>query len=183
MINLLPLEEKQKLFIRDKEKLAIIWGDAILICLVCLALILLSIRFYILADTDYQKYILNQNEQKNQTADFANFKNIIQKYNTVLVQVNTFYKKEIYFNQVLENIMGVPRPSGIYFTKFSIDRDKNGTIKVIVSGVSDTRNNLLIFKKNIEDDKNLKNPTFSPESWINPQNANFSLTFGINEKQ
>ena len=42
-----------------------------------------------------------------------------------------------------------------------------------------------LFKKNIEDNKEIHKSSFSPESWINPKNANFSLTFSIdqNEKQ
>lgn len=185
MINLLPLEEKQKLLLFKKEKLAAIWGIVVLVFLICLTLVLLSIKFYILSETDYQKNILAQNEQQNQIPDFANLNGIIQKYNATLAQLDSFYKKEIYFNQALKIITDVPSPEGLYLTNFSLDRDEKGIVKASVSGVSDTRDNLLIFQKNIEQDQEIKNPYFSPESWINPKNVNFSLTFEIdqNEKQ
>lgn len=185
MINLLPLEEKQKLCLKKKEKLAIIWGIVVLISLVCLTLILSSIKFYILAETSYQKSILRQAEQENQVPDSASLNNIIQKYNSTLAQLDSFYKKEIYFSQALKTITSVPNPAGLYLTNFSLSRDKNGNIQTAVSGVSDTRENLLLFKKNIEGSAGIKNSYFSPESWINPKNANFSLSFEIdqNEKQ
>jgi Tfp pilus assembly protein PilN len=179
MINLLPLEEKQKLLSKKKEKLTMILGIIVLVFLVCLTLVLLSIKFYILAETDSQKNILEQTQKENQTPDSANFNGIIQKYNGILTQIDSFYKKEIYFNQALDIISSVESPAGLYLTNLSLKRDESGKIKVNVSGTSDTRDNLLLFKKNIEGDTEIKNSYFSPESWISPKNVNFSLSFEI----
>ncbi|MCX6723258.1 MAG: hypothetical protein NT094_04335 [Candidatus Staskawiczbacteria bacterium] len=185
MINLLPLEEKQEILLERKKKLSIIFGIIILVFLICLTLILLSIKFYILAETDYQKNILKQIEKEYQTPDFINSNNTIKKYNGILTQLDSFYKKEIYFNQALDITTKIKSPENLYLTSFSLNRDKNGIIQVSVSGVSYTRDNLLIFKKSIEDDKEIKNPHFSTESWISPKDVKFSLTFEIdqNEKQ
>jgi len=179
MINLLPLEEKQKSLLRKKERLAIVLGIVVLVFLICLALILLSIKFYILTETDYQKNILEQNKQKIQSSDFINYSDIIQKYNGVLSQLDSFYKKEIYFNQALSIITDVPSPKGLTLTNFSLSRDRNGMIQAGVSGISDTRDDLLIFQKNIEEDNEIKNSYFSSESWISAKNVDFSLTFEI----
>lgn len=181
MINLLPLEEKQKLLLVKKERLAIIWGIVVSVFLVCLILILLSIKFYILTETDYQENILQQTEREDQTPDFINLNSVIQKYNVSLAQADSFYKKEIYFSQALQIITGVPSPKGLYLTNFSLSRNETGMVQVSVSGVSDTRDNLLIFQKNIEDNQDIKNPYFSPESWISPKNVNFSLTFYLSK--
>ena len=179
MINLLPPEEKQKLFLEKKRKLAVILGIIALVFLACLTLVLLSIKFYILAETDYQKNILKQIQQENQITDLENYNNIIQKYNKILDQISSFYKEEIYFSQVLKDISDIPNPKGLRLTNFSLNRGQNRKIKVNVSGASSTRDDLILFKKNIEDDKKIKNPYFSPESWINPKNVNFSLSFEI----
>lgn len=180
MINLLPLEEKKKLILRKKEKLATIWGIVVLVFVICLALILLAIRFYILAETDYQKSLLSQAEKEVQTPGFENLYSDIQKYNATLSQLDSFFKKEIYFNRALEIITGVSCPKGLFLTNFLLQRNAGGTIGVNVSGISDTRDNLLLFQKNIEAAKEIKNSYFSPASWINPKNVNFSLTFEIN---
>jgi hypothetical protein len=179
MINLLPPEEKQKLLLENRGKLTTTLGIIVLVSLVCLTLILLSIEFYILAETNNQKNILEQAKKENQTPDFNNFSNIIKKYNGILVQLNSFYKGEIYFSQVLKIISGVQKPAGLYLTDFSLNRQKSGIVQVSVSGVSDTRDNLLVFQKNIEQDAEITNPYFLPESWISPKNVNFSLTLEI----
>jgi len=179
MINLLPTEEKHALLAESKKKLATIWGAVILISLICLTLILLSIKFYILTETDSQKNILKQTEQKNKTPDFVNFNSIIEKYNVTLAQLDSFYEKEVYFSQALNLINKTLIPGGLYFENFSLSRDKNGMVNVTVSGSSITRDVLLIFKKSVEENKEIINPYFSPESWIKQKDVNFSLTFKI----
>jgi len=183
MINLLPPEEKQRLFVQKKEKLAIVLGIVMLVFLVCLILFLLAIKFYLLSQNDYQNNVLAQNEQKIQASDSSNLSSTVKRYNIILSQLDLFYKKEVYFSQVLKNITEVPGPKGVYLTKFSLARGENGAVKVIVSGVSSTRNDLLLFKSNIEADKKIKNPYFAPESWVSPKDADFSLTFTVDQNE
>jgi len=184
MINLLPEEEKQKLLFERKKRMATILGIVVLVAIICMTLILLSIKFYILAETDSQKGELKQAELEYKTTDFTNMNAIIKNYNSTLAQLDSFYKKEIYFNQVFKTVTGVPSPEGVRLLNFSLIRDeKSGLVRVNVSGISNTRDNLLIFKKSIEAGAsgalNIKNPYFSPESWISPKNVNFSLTLEI----
>lgn len=181
MINLLPEQEKENLRLKNQEKLFLIWGMMVSVFLICLILILLAIKFYVLIESDYQKNILEQAKKATQTADFINLSGEVQKYNGVLAQLDSFYKKEIYFSAVLETVTGISSPEGIFITDFSLGRNQNGVVQVSISGVSDTRDNLLVFKKNIEQDASIKNPYFSPESWINPKNVDFSLTLTIDK--
>jgi len=183
MINLLPFEEKNKLLSEKRAKLAVILVFSVLVSLISMALILLSIKFYILAETDYQKKMLEQIRKENQTADFVTFSGIIKKYNAILSQIDSFYKKEIYFSQALNIIAGFQMPQDLSLTNFSLTRDDSGKISVNVSGKSLTRNSLLLFKKNIEQDPKIKNSYFSPESWVNPKNINFSLSFEIKKDE
>ncbi len=191
MTNLLPLEEKRELFLKNKERLAIIMGITSVVSLVCLILILLSINYYILAEAVFQKNILEQAEKSYKTPVFLDLKNSIQRYNNTLTKLNYFYREEIYFSEILKIISNIDRKDSIYLTDLSLNRikqegEENGIkkIKVIATGFSGSREDLLSFKKNIEENKDIKNPYFSPESWTNPQNVKFYLTFEIyNEYQ
>lgn len=183
MINLLPPEEKYKILSGKKEKLATLLGTVVLVCLVCLILILLSIKFYILAETDYQKRVLEQSKKEYQTTEFMNLNSVVKQYNKRLAQLDSFYKKEIYFNRVLDTINQVPAPKGVYFTNILLSRNKTGTVQVNVSGTSDTRDNLIIFKQSIENEESLQNPLFSPESWVSPLAVKFSLTAQLSQNE
>ncbi len=180
MTNLLPPEQKKELLLKNRERLAIILGTIVLIFLVCLIMILLSIKFYILTDIISQNNILVQTEKEYKTSEFIELKNTIQRYNTNIVKVNYFYGEEIYFSSILKIISNIPRPDGVYFTNLSLNRDnKNKKIEASVAGFSSSRENLLVFKKNIEENKEIKEPYFSPESWTTPQGVRFYLTFKI----
>ncbi len=186
MINLLPAEEKQKLILEIKKRLVINWGIIVLVFLVCLILVLFSIKFYILSEADYQTGALQQAQKENQTQEFITTNETIQSYNKILTQLDSFYKKEIYFNQVLKIISEVQSPKDLRLASFALNRDNDGGgVRVTVFGVSGTRDSLLIFRQNVEGRQEIKNPYFSPESWISPDNVNFSLTFEVsqNEKQ
>lgn len=183
MINLLPPIEKQKLFSEKKQKLTIIFVVVFLVSLVCLILVLLSIKFYIMAETDLQKNILEQNKKENQTSEIVSLNSIIQKYNGIFTQLSSFYEKEIYFNKVLDVITNISTPSDVYLTDFSLNRDKKGIVNVNISGISGTRDNLLLYKKSIEENTKIKNPSFSAESWVSPKDVAFSLIFTIDQNE
>ena len=181
MINLLPPEEKQKLLLEKKEKLSLVLWLTVLVFLICLILILLSIKFYILAESDGSEYSLDQIKKQTQSPAFIDLNSAVQKYNKILSRVDSFYAQEIYFNKVLDAITKVPSPAGLYLTNFALTRDDKGLVVAGVSGISNTRDNLIIFKQSIESDAYIKDSYFSPESWISPQNAKFSLTFKVTD--
>lgn len=180
MTNLLPPEEKKELFLKNKERLVIILGIIALVSLACLILILLSINFYILAESVFQKNILEQAEKNYKTSVFLDFKSAIQKYNNILVRLNSFYREEISFSQILKIISSISRPSGLYLTDLSLNRNDEGKkIEIVTSGFCNSREDLISFKKSIEENKDIKNPYFSPESWTNAKNVKFYLSFEI----
>ncbi len=176
MINLLPPKEKEVLYSEQVKNLVAVLGCIVIISLVCLSLILLSIKFYILSDFSYQKFLFQEAEKKYQSPGLAGFKDAIQKYNVILPHILSFYKKDLYFSDILGIISAVGRPEGLYFTKISLDgKTLEDNIKVVISGISDTRENLLLFQKNLQQEPGFKNISFSPNSWISPANTNFSL--------
>jgi hypothetical protein len=144
---------------------------------------LLSIKFYILTKTDAEKINLAQIKEKYETSEFVDISNMVKKHNEILNQLNSFYDKEIYFSEVLNIISNIEKPENLYLTNFSLSRNSIGEVDVNITGISSSRDDLLVFKKNIEESKDIKNPLFSSGSWISPKNAKFSLTFKISQDE
>ncbi len=165
---------------KTKRMIAVL-GVSIIIPLVCFILILLSIKLYIFAEVNSEKVVLDQIKNKYQTSDFLTFKNTIKKGNEALANASEFYQKEIYVTKILKTMSLISRPKSLYITDFSLNRDKNKKIKVIISGFSGSREDLITFKKNIDDTQVIENPSFSPESWVSPDNITFHLTFEISK--
>jgi hypothetical protein len=180
MINLLPSKEKYMLELDRTKSLVIILCSIVLVSLICLVLILLSVKFSVLSEVSYQKSVLEQASQQYRFADSEKLKESIKKYNEIMPEVLSFYQKEVYFSEAVAVISEISRPEGVYFASASLDGQKyEGEIEVNISGVSSTRDNLILFKKNIESQNGIRNVSFSSESWINPTNIKFKLTFVI----
>ena len=180
MINLLPPEEKEALRVERNKNLIIVLSYIVIISLICMALVLFSLRLYILEDVNYQKDALVNAEKEYKTSEFFALKENIIKYNKDLSSVNSFYQNSVYLSDMFKTILSVQKPSGLYFTNIDMKRSKESKkVSVIISGKSDNRDNLLVFKKNIESNEKIKNVNFPLNSWIKPIDITFNLTFEI----
>ena len=180
MINLLPKNEKENLLFDRDKKMIMVLGYIIIIALMCLSLFLFSIKFYILGDVASQNVLLGITEKSYQNPDFLTFKDMIQKYNLSLKTADIFYKKQAYVSGALQTISEIERPAGLYLTSIAIDRpDQDNKATVTVFGVSDTRDSLILFKSNVEQNSRVKNIYFPPNNWIKSTGVNFYMTFEI----
>jgi len=178
MINLLPPNKKEELFLEQVKKMVFVIGGLAVISLVCFILILLSIKFYILREVVHQKTILAEAGNAN----LFETKKIVEKYNEILPDIASFYKGKIYFSDALSDILKIKNSSGLYLSEISLDKGTGGAIKTVISGISDTRENLTILKNSVETDPKIKNSQFSPDSWIKEKNTNFYLTFEFSDE-
>jgi hypothetical protein len=180
MINLLPPEQRKFLVKEQQKKLFIVLSMEIAVFLVCLLLVMLATEFYISGEISYQSFFLQQVQIENQSSDFSDFKKIILKYNKELVLIDAFYKGQKSINSALNTLLDVQKPDGLRFNNLSFQPEQQtDNIKVNIDGTSDTRDNLLIFKNNIDGEKRIKNVSFSPGSWVNQKNINFDVTLDI----
>ena len=187
MINLLPPKEKKELFLKKVRRVVIILGGIILAALLCLILILFSIKIYSWGETESQKIILEQTKKEYDTSDIKDLQEIVKKHNENLLKLKNFYGKNVYSSEILEKISKVSSP-GIYLTNLSLNKpseflkdseDKkpqDNRIEITISGFSDTRENLSLFKENLEKEEGFKDVYFYPSSWVKPIDVDFSLT-------
>ncbi|MDP3882576.1 MAG: hypothetical protein Q8Q48_00785 [Candidatus Staskawiczbacteria bacterium] len=179
MLNLLPPEEKIILKQEQNKRLLVVLAMEFLIFLTSILLVLLAVEFNILGEFVSQSFLLRQVQAEGQSSDSSRFEKEMMAYNKKLVVIDSFYKDRVFQGDALNTLLKVDRPSGLYFVKFSLQPQQPNRTKVIIAGVSDTRDNLLTFKNNVEAVKNIENINFSPESWISQKNVNFNLTLDI----
>lgn len=177
MINLLPPKEKKELADKKNERIIMIFGYIILVSLICLISIIASIKFLVLGKLVSQKYDSLQ-IQNNNSVDVLAYKKKLQEINKKMLDVESFYENKIYFTNSLKVMSEISKPEGIYFTNADFSKAKEaGQLLVSISGFSDTRDNLIILKNNIEKDLRISNLNFSSGSWVKTKNINFYLDF------
>jgi len=179
MINLLPPSEKAILVQEKINRLIIILGVLVLLFLLCLSLILLSLKIYISGQVKAQEILVEQKKQ-SLTSDILNFEKKVRVINQNFQKLDSFYKTQPNLILLFQDISKT-LPPGLYLNNFSLSpsSDKNYKFQVSISGYAPNREILLTFKQNLELQKNLKEIRFPSSNWLKPTDINFSATFKI----
>lgn len=180
MINLLPPKEKQELLFLKNRNLAMVLGSVAVIFLVCLSLVLMSLKVYIMQKVDYEKRVLEGTQKKYETEESLQLLSSLKKYNANLSKINNFYKGAFYLSGYLIDILNVEKPKGVVFSDIILEqlREEN-KIKATIYGKSDSREELISFKESIDKNEQLKNVFIPPDNLIKPSEISFNLTFEI----
>ncbi len=181
MINLLPPEEKERIVLERKKRIGLILWFLLLFFLVCLILVLLSLRTYLRVQVEFQKEILAKNQQEMETARIQQLQEQINSFNSDLARLDQFYQKKIYFSEILEKVSKI-LPQKAYLTDFSLSLSNERTIKVSLSGFSPDTATLLKFKENLEREPAFQKINFPASNWVEPANIDFFVTFEIPTK-
>lgn len=178
MINLLPPEQKKELLLKKKIHLIIVLGSVFTIFIICLSLILLSLKFYLLITIYSMEF---QTANTKDLLKLTEAKKEITEYNFKINNLKSFYENQLFFNEMLRSTLEVDIPKGVYII-YILSEKNNNEIETTIYGFSDLRENLILFKDNIDKSNIIKSPYFSPDSWTKTSNINFYLTFKY-EKQ
>jgi len=187
MINLLPPEEKEKLYLEKKKRLVIILWLLVLFFLLCLILVLFSIKVFLQVQIQSQKTLLEEVGIGFKQSETRDFQKKINRINLRLEKLTSFYQQKIYFSDILEKISNT-LPQGVYLTNLSITRatmgeqkktEKEGGIKISLSGFAPTVESLYEFRKNLEKENDFQNIYFPPANWVKLTDINFSISFAI----
>lgn len=182
MINLLPPQEKENIQGEKKLRMILNSGILFLVFLISFSLILLAIKIIISSQVEIQSIILERGESEFQKSQIKEFQKIIDSSNETISELNSFYRREIDFTYILEEISRtLPEKTHLINIFFSSQTDKDGEriLNCNLSGFSSTREILLQFKKNLENEDNFKEVYFPPSNWIAPNDINFSINFKI----
>jgi Tfp pilus assembly protein PilN len=175
VINLLPPQEKNELEMERKIKITTILGSLILIFLIFLGTLFFSVKIYLLSQIQNQKVSLDLENQAISTPEVQELEKNITEANKRIFQLNSFYKGEINISQILEKISSV-LPTETYLINFSYQAEKS---QVILQGYAKNRENLLEFKKSLENLKEVQN-LYSPISNLTkPTDIDFYFSFNL----
>jgi len=176
MINLLPPEDKKEILFRRKLKLILIFELGLLLFLISLILIVFSVSIYLGGEIESEKISIAQREQDIDLIKIADFQKEIEALNKKTENIDNFYRQQTYSAEVLEKISG-KLPVGSYLNSFSFSKISQ---TLNLSGFILTRDDLLNFKRSIDNDNDFTNVNFPPGNWVSPTDIEFFLSFELN---
>jgi Tfp pilus assembly protein PilN len=185
MINLLPEKEKKELESGKNRKVILILGILCLFFLACLILLLFLFKIYLFSQINFRKEVLfNKERELKAIPQFQDFKQTSKEANQELVKVKNFYQNQILVIPILETLPKLV-PSRVYFTRLSIqkpeisEKEKDYLFKISVWGYAKNREDLFLFQKALRENDKFKDVEVSLQSWLEPIDVDFSLTFKI----
>ena len=184
MINLLPLQEKEKILLDRKKRLIIVLSFFAVFFISCLILTLLSVKFYIQGQVEYGKIMIEEMKRRLDQPEYQNIQEKIDEINFTLTQLVDFYRKETCFVGILEKI-STTVPKEVYLTSLSTGFYSVGEdcgLKFSLSGFTPTREILFNFKKDLERESRFKEVYFPPINWVKPADIDFSVTFKVSSR-
>jgi Tfp pilus assembly protein PilN len=173
MINLLPPQYKEEFKQEESWKLILILEILVLIFLICLTLILFSVKIFISGQLEAQKILLLQEEKKFEESQIQNLEEKITISNQVLSKLDSFYQSQTNLTEILEKISEA-LPIKTYLTTLNFN-----LAQISLSGFSPTREILLEFKKNLEQEELFEEIYFPPSNWVKSTDVDFSVNFKI----
>jgi len=176
MINLLPPQQKNELVSEEKFRLSVIIGIVVISSLISLALILFALKFYFQGQLEFQNILLEQKISAN--PQIGELEKEIKNSNKIFSDLESFYKKEHSFTEVLGKI-STTVPSGVNLNSLNVQpfEDKQYKNKITLAGFAVTRNALLEFKKNLENDGMFGEISFPSSTWVEATDIAFTVSF------
>jgi Tfp pilus assembly protein PilN len=196
MINLLPLEKKQKLLSKKRTILIVIFFVLIFFFLSCLALMLFSITIYSQIDIESKKILFSAKEKELNKSEIINLQEEIGETNLGLKKINSFYDREIYISETLEKISQI-LPEEVYLTNFSAkyyfkevvvqlkekkdNKEEKFGVEFSLSGLALNREILILFKQRIEKEEDFTEVYFPLENLLEQKDIDFTITFKVEQ--
>ena len=149
------------------------------------ALSLLIVKYFLQTQAESFRAQLESNKKNSERIADLETINKINTFNIFFEKLNTFYQKKIYISEAIDKTSKI-LPNKIYLTEFSASPDLTGSpikqqagFNIFITGFAPTREDLLLFKQNMEKDSYFKAVNFPIENWVESVNIIFSLSFKI----
>lgn len=176
-INILPAKEKREISFAQKSKSLDFWFIRVIFLLVFLSLSLLSVlAFLSLKERSLQKQFYVKGGELERVG-IRSLERSVDELNQLLRRAHLVESSQLKLSKILEDLF-LFLPAGIKLDLFSFDKQKN---QIYLSGIADSRGDLLALQENLVKSNNFKNINVPLEVLAKKENVEFDLSFLLNQ--
>lgn len=174
-LNLLPLQEKEKVRMELTTSFLIHLGTRLFFLAAISMGLLFSIYLYSSIITEAQLELVKSQEGLLEEEEFKNIEKNLQISNDAIKEVHSLERGFLIYSKIIEEFAGLV-PSKIYVKNLSISLNAK---QFNVNGYAETREEMLAFKKKLEENRAFSN-VYSPISnLLVPKDVNFAFTITL----
>lgn len=160
----------------ERQKIIAILASAILLSLLCFALMLVAVRVYIDGQLALQSALARQAEKPSMSLAIEELQKKVKSAEQVFSQLNDFYENKFEITEAAEDISSL-LPENIYLRMLSFSLEEQNKARVSLSGFAPTRAVLLELQQNLEKEPVFGAINFPASSWVQKKDINFSVNF------
>lgn len=175
MINLMPIEEKKKI------------RKVFFLRLLMVSFLMLSFAFFIIDVAILPSFIISFGKERlafqkleverSQKVPEVNkeAQKTVDELNIKLETIEKAIKSKYVFSEKIINEIVHQKTAGIKITKITYENDQFKGRKVIVSGIANNREQLLLFRKSLENSSVFKSVNLPISNFVKDRDIQFSL--------
>ncbi len=175
-LNLIPPNKKVEIAKNAKLKTAIKTEIAMTIILAGLLVVLFSFKYILNIGLSGEATLTSEIETTGQFGKIKNYDNQFSAANERIKQLAAINQSQLYWSGVFEKISALI-PDGITTDALSTDG-----YTLTISGLSDTRDNLISFKSKLENEKCFSNINLPLSNLVDKSNVAFQIVLDVDVK-
>ena len=181
MINLLPPLYKAEFRQEQNFHLVVILGSLAVLFLISFSLLLAAIRIYLAGQIEVREVLVASQKQEMTRQEASRAE--IQKINSAVRNVSSFYKNEVPASEIFQQLSEL-LPQGVYVTSLSYNPALEGAVenvnaKIFLTGFAPTRDAVLKLQENLRSEEIFLNLYSPPTNWVTPVDVTFAFQFEI----
>lgn len=170
--NILPPEEKKFVSILKRTKIAWVWGLTSLVCIACLALLLLPSYFMLAFEKEEILRTLAFTKESPIARRIATAKKSIEFLKISASEFEKISKSTNHFSDILTDIV-YALPGGITVSAMTLSAQTN---ELAIQGFADTRKSLVLLESSLKAIERVKNIEIPLASLVRDERIPFSVT-------
>ena len=174
-LNLIPPNKKEEIGKNRRLKMVIRTEIVLTIVAVVFLAVLLSFRYSLELDLAGEEMLNSQIEKADQFEKIKNYDNQFNQANERIGQIADIDQAQLYWSKIFEKISQLT-PAGIEVQTFSTDQDA-----MVIAGLSDTRDNLIEFKANLEENACFSDVVLPLSNLVDKTDVDFKINFNVKE--
>ncbi|MFA6177707.1 MAG: hypothetical protein WC694_02325 [Candidatus Paceibacterota bacterium] len=176
MINLIPTEEKKKIVIDFYYRLAVLFVVMLDLCILVAFVSLLP--SYFISSMKHSLIVAKLENQKLEPLPTAEESSLalVKDINNKIILVENFEKNKFPLSVKVINAILLNKRSDIKITYISYENKGISGRKINISGVSPSREVLLLFREALENSLAFKNVNLPISNFVKGSNINFNLS-------
>lgn len=175
-LNLIPPKKKEEIKKNKRLKTAIKAEIVLTIILMVFFSVLLSFRYVLGIELTGEKTLNAQIERNDQFGKIKSYDDQFNQANDMIKQVAVIDQTQLYWSRVFVKISQLILP-GIETKSLSTDNSA-----VTISGIADTRDNLIAFKSNLEKESCFSQINLPLSNLVDKENVTFQIVFDVDKK-